>query len=302
MKSWIESELEHSQMNGLLCQPYLPSSISQCVGNSKRPTDQQANNCHYDVLKSSHSLNFDEMCPAHCSVNTLGFFVPRSKSETQLIENGHHCKPNEVVVTKFENCTNELKLECDQKVEQVEVYAFNDGESISEKSDQMKEECLQPNECSEKSRPQQINETFQNGEGEIERKLKAITTQDNEPVADLMKTLRCNNPNIIEVDYRNSPFSDSGYRTKYSPSPRENGLAEQPMLYNHSSNHFIKPHYYQPPSDPPIGLPIVTNTMMNGLNGMSRMNEVKPMNGLPYIRKTIHTLRLSNATPTSSLV
>lgn len=101
---------------------------------------------------------------------------------------------------------------------------------------------------------------------------------------DLMKSLRCNVVPRGNNDYRNSPFSDSGFRSKYSPSPREGTLNDTGPIYPESK---LAREPFISKIDPPINLPPPS---------------ISQLSDRPPFRREPITTRLNMATPTSSLV
>ncbi|RWS31785.1 ankyrin repeat domain-containing protein 6-like protein [Leptotrombidium deliense] len=68
---------------------------------------------------------------------------------------------------------------------------------------------------------------------DIEKNMPELQT--TERITDLMRSLRCDGSHFVpHGDYRNSPCSDSGYRTKFSPSPKECHLPTAPTLHKRS--------------------------------------------------------------------
>lgn len=217
------------------------------VGLTSKIEDENSsikeNNAVYDRPKScvNYVKDFDEKCDYFITSSPN-----KSKSETQL-----HPISNMVCRLGIDPYLIGIS---DERIVRAEVYHY-DGDSCSDGSDRddddrmIKEADVNSSECRE-------NLTLSNGNCDVINNPPEV-----EPVNDLMKTLRCNSvPN--DGDYRNSPFSDSGFRSKYSPSPKECPIADTPLYHPHTKEPYITP------SDPPIGLPPPHPALLNARNNL----------------------------------
>lgn len=194
----------------------------------------------------------------------------KAKSETQLA----------AINNRSNNFSCQLGIDpfliglSDEKIVRAEVYHYN-GDSCSEESDHDNSNVqIMPKDNAKTS-----STSHNNHNGDCESHLMNINSGHHceppeiDPVNDLMKTLRCNSlPN--DGDYRNSPFSDSGFRSKYSPSPKECPIAGTPLYHPHTKEPYITP------SDPPIGLPPPHPALL--LNGRTKDVSAHPSHHIIY--------------------
>uniref|UniRef100_T1KHB9 Uncharacterized protein n=2 Tax=Tetranychus urticae TaxID=32264 RepID=T1KHB9_TETUR len=263
------------------------STLTTCYNNGVRSKSET----HLAIAPGETIGTFDTQpgCSGHTRIN--GVCIGTTQAEVYY-DGVHSCSEDsdEEVITSHNNSSNindisnqtVAKTNCDtpnNNIKDIYDLPANGRRKITAEtviSQPVQATSATSNNTNVKSKPPQPLPASQS--------TSSHCPPEDDHSGDLMKSLRCNVVPRGETDYRNSPFSDSGFRSKYSPSPREGPLTDVTLVYPEPK---LTRELYPTQNDSAMGL---------------QPPSIKQLNERPPFRREPIPTRLNMATPASSLV